>query len=51
MDYFAEEVYYSLQGESLVPVPGVENAFEDGKNRMYWYRDMMAAYGQRFSPQ
>lgn len=44
MDSFAEAVYDTLQGELCVPVPGVENAFEDGKPCAQWYQDMLDAY-------
>ena len=44
MGSFAENVYDSLQGELLEPVPGVENAFEDGKPCIQWYGDMLDAY-------
>lgn len=44
MDSVAEAVYYTLQGELCEPVPGVEDAFEDGKFCAQWYQDMLDAY-------
>lgn len=46
MDQFVVDVYDSLLGELLFPVPGVENAFEDGGMCMELYQNMMDAYSR-----
>ena len=43
---FVEEVYDSLQGQLVTPVPGVENAFEEGKPCEQNYRKMLDAYAR-----
>lgn len=41
---FIEEVYESLCGELIDPIPGVEDAFEEGKPCERRYAEMLAAY-------
>lgn len=42
----AEEVYFTLQGESCEPLPGVENAFADGTVCDRCYSEMLQAYAR-----
>ncbi len=42
----AEDVYFTLQGESCEPVPGVENAFADGSVCDRCYSEMLQAYAR-----
>lgn len=42
----AEEVYFTLLGESCEPVPGVENAFADGSVCDRCYNEMLDAYAR-----
>ena len=42
----AEEVYFTLLGESCEPIPGVENAFADGTVCDKCYNEMLDAYAR-----
>lgn len=44
MEKFVEAVYDSLQGELLVPVPGVKNMFAQGEICALKYQQMWDAY-------
>lgn len=46
MDRFVEDIYDSIQGELLIPVPGVENAFAEGSLCHQLYQDMLDAYAR-----
>lgn len=39
-----DEVYYSLLGELVTPVPGVPDAFAEGEPCEKWYQEMYDAY-------
>lgn len=42
----AEEVYFTLQGESCEPIPGVEDAFAEGSVCDKCYSEMLGAYAR-----
>lgn len=39
-----EDVYDSLLGELIAPIPGVENAFAENQPCEQWYQEMQEAY-------
>ena len=46
LERMIEDVYWSLQGELIEPVPGVENAFAPGKECAEKYSQMLDAYAR-----
>ncbi|MBQ4600006.1 MAG: hypothetical protein IJB17_00025 [Oscillospiraceae bacterium] len=43
---FMEDVYASLQGLLVSPIPGVEDLFTEGSDCARWYKEMRDAYAR-----